>query len=222
MKLEQNQLEVIENYLNWKELVQVDLKNEVLDHMANSIEDRMEEDEVSFSMAFKDVVVIWEKELSNYSSPLIGLLFTGPKMLIYKCAKELKRIYLRTGVIALLITILFTILSRKFDNTLFLEFSRNLFGYAYFLAIGIIVILHFAIRRTKTKSSFSYLFKTQAVGFGYFYILHNPLLTDMFGVFKSGEYEFVGFLAYFIMLVFSFSFFPLYKAHLKVFSTINA
>jgi hypothetical protein len=222
MKLEQNQLDVIENYLNWKELVQVDLKNEVLDHMANSIEDRMEEDEVSFSMAFKDVVVIWEKELSNYSSPLIGLLFSGPKMLIYKCAKELKRIYLRTGVIALLITILFTILSRKFDNTLFLEFSRNLFGYAYFLAIGIIVILHFAIRRTKTKSSFSYLFKTQALGFGYFYILHNPLLTDMFGVFKSGEYEFVGFLAYSIMLVFSFSFFPLYKAHLKVFNTINA
>jgi hypothetical protein len=222
MKLEQNQLEVIENYLNWKELVQVDLKNEVLDHMANSIEDRMEEDEVSFSMAFKDVVVIWEKELSNYSSPLIGLLFTGPRMLIYKCAKELKRIYLRTGVIALLITILFTILSRKFDNTLFLEFSRNLFGYAYFLAIDIIVILHFAIRRTKIKSSFSYLFKTQAVGFAFFYIIYNPLITDMFGVFKSGEYVFIAFLAYTIMLVFPFSFFTLYKAHLKVLNTINA
>tara|TARA_R110000782_G_scaffold169324_3_gene261219 strand:+ start:424 stop:1092 length:669 start_codon:yes stop_codon:yes gene_type:complete len=222
MKLEQNQLDVIENYLNWKELVQVDLKNEVLDHMANSIEDRMEEDGVSFSMAFKDVVLVWEKELSNNSSPLIGLLFSGPKMLIYKCVKELKQIYYRTAVIAFLITILFTVLSRKFDITLFLEFSRNLFGYTYFLAIGIIVILHFAIRRTKTKSSFSYLFKTQAVGFGFFYIIHNPLLTDMFGVFKSGEYDFVAFLAYSIMLVFSFSFFPLYKAHLKVFNTINA
>ena len=222
MKLEQKQLEVIENYLNWKELVQVDLKNEVLDHMATSIENRMEEDEVAFSMAFKDVVLIWEKELTNYSSPLIGLLFSGPKMLIYKCVKELKQIYFRTGVIALFITILFTILSRKYDSTLFLEFSRNLFGYAYFLAIGIIVILHFAIRRTKTKSSFSYLFKTQAVGFAFFYIIYNPLITDMFGVFKSGEYVFIAFLAYTIMLVFPFSFFTLYKAHLKVLNTINA
>ncbi|MEH6769935.1 hypothetical protein [Maribacter arcticus] len=92
MKLEQKQLEVIENYLNWKELVQVDLKNEVLDHMATSIENRMEEDEVAFSMAFKDVVLIWEKELTNYSSPLIVLLFSGPKMLIYKCVKVLNTI----------------------------------------------------------------------------------------------------------------------------------
>ncbi|MEH6618334.1 hypothetical protein [Maribacter arcticus] len=89
MKLEQKQLEVIENYLNWKELVQVDLKNEVLDHMATSIENRMEEDEVAFSMAFKDVVLIWEKELTIQ---LIGLLFSGPKMLIYKCVKVLNTI----------------------------------------------------------------------------------------------------------------------------------
>jgi hypothetical protein len=209
MKLEQKQLEVIENYLNWKELVQVDLKNEVLDHMATSIEDRMEEDEVTFSMAFKDVVLKWEKELTNYSSPLIGLLFSGPKMLIYMCVKELKPIYLGTGVIALLLSILFSIISRKYDISLFLEFSRNLFGYAYFLALGIIITLHFAIR--KIKSSFSYLFKTQAVGFAFLYIIYNPLITDIFGVFKSGEYVFIALLAYTVMLVFPFSFLLLHS-----------
>lgn len=216
MKLEQEQLDVISSYLDKKELVQIDLKMEVLDHMANSIEKRMETCGDTFSDAFKSEVLIWERELSNISNPIIGLLFSGPKMLINKCARELKIYYVYTIIGALLFTVVFGFILKNSNSNNVFEFLRHLYGYVFIIILFFIITIHFAIKRTQIKSSFSFLYKTQAVGFAFFYLVYNPLLTDILGVFKNENFTYISFLIYNLILFLSPIFFIIYKQHLRV------
>ncbi|MFW2376175.1 MAG: hypothetical protein ACN4ES_06490, partial [Cellulophaga baltica] len=57
--LREDQLLNIETYLNQKDLTQIDLRNEVLDHIANGIETKMDSESRSFEEAFSKEVITW-------------------------------------------------------------------------------------------------------------------------------------------------------------------
>ncbi|WP_291968195.1 hypothetical protein [Maribacter sp.] len=216
MKLAQEQLDFISSYLCKKELVQIDIKMEILDHMANSIEKRIETYGDTFSDAFNAEALIWERELSNSTNPIIGFLYSGPKMLIDKCARKLKFFYLYTSVVALFFTIFFGFILKDLNSNIVFEFLRYLYGCVFTITLSVIVIIHFAIKKTQIKSSFSFLYKTQAVGFAFFYLIYNPLFLDILGLFKNGNFTYISFLIYNAMLFFSPIYFFIYKEHLRV------
>jgi len=93
MGLTFEQLKRIEKYLDFKELNQIDLREEVLDHMANSIEVALEKGS-SFSDAFNLEIKKWNKDLELYSSFWLGIAWVGPKIMIKKCIRLVKKIYL--------------------------------------------------------------------------------------------------------------------------------
>lgn len=102
MKLNTEQLGAIANYLNRMELFQLDLRDEVLDHMVTSIETKMKSG-ISFDAAFELEICKWKKDLDTNSSYWLGLLWSGPKIVIEKCVKLVQRIYLKASIVSIVV-----------------------------------------------------------------------------------------------------------------------
>jgi len=214
MVLEKEQIQIIEKYLDNKELVQLDIRNEVLDHIANGIENAIQKDNISFENALKIEILKWDRALINHSNLLIGLLYTGPKILITKCVKTLKKLYLYVVVLAFVIAILLSRLHQNFDDDILKTISSFL-GYLYLTAFVVAGVYFFRIKKSSHKTSYGFLFGAHFLGSCIYYIIYNPLFLDMMPVFSEKDYVwiFYGFHGILIGLIYSFYF--LYKKHLK-------
>lgn len=67
-KLEQEELEFIDNYLKNSGVEYIDVRLEMLDHVASAIEAKMEEEHIDFYEAFKSYMVANKKELLKSST----------------------------------------------------------------------------------------------------------------------------------------------------------
>lgn len=214
MVLEKEQIQLIEKYLDNKELVQLDIRNEVLDHIANGIENSIEKDKISFENALKLEILKWDKALMNHSNLLLGLLYTGPRILITKCVKTLKRLYLYIVVLAFVIAVLLGKIHQYFNEEMLRAISSFL-GYIYLTAFVLAGTYFFILKKSNHKTSYGFLFGAHFLGSCIYYIIYNPLFLDMMPVFSENDYAWIlyGFHGILISLIYSFYF--LYKAHLK-------
>ncbi|MBT8307374.1 MAG: hypothetical protein KJN85_10600 [Maribacter sp.] len=212
MKLTQDQILQIETYLNFKELTHLDLQNEVLDHMATDIEKHIRHGS-NFKQAFKNVISDWNHELSEHSSWFIGWVWTGPRILIDKGVKKTKQIYLRT----LLATLAVAMTIHLIHNTLIdmepSKFLNLIVGSAYIVIFFLILLFFWRIKATDYQSTYSFLFKINAIGFAFMYLAFNPILLDRTMIFGKEETYYWALLFHSFLFSFAYSFWDLYKSH---------
>lgn len=213
MKLSQRELDDIARYLEAKGLHQVDIKNEVLDHMANDVELRMQEDELSYIDAFELVRKAWSCELTPYSSFWIGLIYVGPRIAMEKCAKRVKKLYARTFLAAFALSALaYLILSWDVVIPYYDRVTEGV-GYMYLLAFVGFAFFYFRIYQTKMQTTFRYLYKVHVFGIVAAYLYFNPLLTTYINFHKEGEIQLLSLFLHSFLLIYFYTIFDLFKAH---------
>lgn len=79
-KITQEQIKFIDNYLQKSDVIFVDIRTELTDHIASAVEEKMEVENVDFYDAFKDFMAKNKKEVlrerNNYLASLNGFLRT--------------------------------------------------------------------------------------------------------------------------------------------------
>lgn len=212
MAMTEKQIQDIERYLDYHELKQVDLRYEVLDHIAESIEAAMEEG-VSYVGALNQQREKWNPELDNYSSLWLGLAFSGPKMMIKKCVQMIKNIYLFALLSGVLISgILFFILKLLPLDALgnILDIFINILFGTLFLGT---LFLFYKIKRTGIKTTYQYFFQMQS--WGYIICVFSFTLKSNTPFFLSNITYIEFFFPVFFILVW-LQFYKVYNKHIGV------
>lgn len=220
MKLNTEQIGAIGHYLNRMELFQLDLRDEVLDHMATSIETKMTSG-IPFKEAFQQETQKWKKDLDNYSSYWLGLLWSGPKIVIEKCVKLVQKIYLKASIVSIVVLGIIHGLHDLISIT-FLEKLSDTLGFIYIVFFLLLLFLRNKIQKSNYKSSYGFLFKIQTISFGMLFILYNPLLTDILCLIKDGAIQYISLFMHAFTLAFSYFFYEFYKSHLDIQKLISA
>ncbi|MFS4415443.1 hypothetical protein [Maribacter sp. 2307ULW6-5] len=214
MKLDKAQLQQIQRFLDRMELHQEDLKNEVLDHMALSIEGHLDRG-TPFNEAFALVRNTWQGELKLHQSFWLGLLWTGPKILMDKCAQLTKRAYLRSAIWALLPMGVIYVFGKGLPMALW-EAANTAVGGMYLLFFSWLLYANVRIRATKRKSSYRFLFKVHAIAFGFLLVLYNPLFSDIFGLVQDGAMSMPALAVHAFTLAFCYSLVRFYQLHMQI------
>ena len=107
MKLTKEQITLISEYLEWCGIKYIDIKFELIDHIATDIEELMSAEELSFDQALKSAMKKFYPLLYQEKSFHVGLIYTFPKIVIKKIEAKIKKAYLPV-VISLAIFALFT------------------------------------------------------------------------------------------------------------------
>ena len=212
MKLTQEEIHQIELYLESKELYQIDLKQEVLDHIANAIEERMEQG-TSFVNAFYLEQSKWHKSLDGSSHLLIGNFF-GPKVLIDKATKVLKSFYGITAIfMGLIAAMLFLIY--LFSNKNFELMERGIGGAELFF-IGIAVFCLIRIQTSGYNTTYRLLFRRFLWTIAIVCLIANPLYSKLFKISSGDGLEWIYLFLHILFLSQIFGIFYLYKMHISL------
>tara|TARA_R110002033_G_scaffold169897_4_gene211470 strand:+ start:7578 stop:8246 length:669 start_codon:yes stop_codon:yes gene_type:complete len=215
MKLTENKIHEIEKFLDKKDLKQLDLRSEVLDHMANGIESTMEYEKITFVDAFNLEVVKWTKELAPYSNWWLGKAWTGPKIMIQKCVKSIKHYSFQILSLSIISATFIYLVFSIFDLSMYYSIINTTFGIIYLFISCTLILLGLKIKKTGYKTSYGFLFNIQASTAGYVYALCNPLLFESFGVFKNRELDLFLLVMHAMYTCYPLLFLGLYKAHMK-------
>lgn len=213
MKLSKEQIQQVEGYLTRKGMKYIDIRFEVLDHISTDIENLIESKNYSFEDAFNEVKDKWRNSFKKESSMVLGPIYDRPSIFIKKCLKIYKP-YIKIGFALILICgLLYKFLFKNsyfFIVTftyLFIVFS---FVYTWFLCYWF-----FEIRKTKLKTSYSFLFNTQILPNLFIMVLiFNNMRGNFLLRFDSFDFTFFS-----ILILTFYAGFVFYKNHLKAVST---
>ncbi|MBT8300107.1 MAG: hypothetical protein KJO63_02130 [Maribacter sp.] len=214
MNLTTEQIQQIETYLDFKELNQLDLRNEVLDHMAAGVEKSLQDDGLTFKDAFDKEVKKWNDELSEHSNWLIGWAWTGPRILINKGVKKTKQFYIKSMLVAMTIGTIMYLMNKTLIEKGFAEIVNGFVGLLYFAIFFLICILYWRIKATEYQTAYSFLFKINAIGFAFMYLAFNPLFSDGNLVYNKEEVFAELLFFHFFLISFAYTFWDLYKSHI--------
>lgn len=213
MKISKQEFNQIQKYLDRVELTQVDLRNEVLDHMITSIEQRKLNQNLSFEESFEQEIEKWKKDLDNDYSSWLGLFWSGPRIMIKKCSRTTTSFFLKISLIALLLTAL--LFSINQSSELVFWFTK-IIGYVYLIGLCLMIVLWFRIKASGFDSTYKFLFKAHAVGFGFAYITFNPVWSNILLSTNDNRILFVHYFALIFWLGLFYFFFNLYTSHLRL------
>ena len=92
MKLSKQEIQFIDNYLQKHDVVFVDIRTEMIDHIATAVEDKMDKESIDFYDAFKSYMITNRKDIlksnkQNWSYSFseikkFALFLVKPQMLI--------------------------------------------------------------------------------------------------------------------------------------------
>ncbi|THD32791.1 hypothetical protein [uncultured Flavobacterium sp.] len=214
MKLDKNQIHIIETVLEKLGVVYVDYKYEILDHIATEVEEKMILHTITFEEAFPEVLKKWQSKFKKSSSVLFGYFWEMPEILLNKCIKIYRKKLLLVFTGAMVLTSGFLLFSSFLRNHLanFFSIATILYSVAFLLS----VIGYVKIRLSKRKTSYGFLYKQQfmasvLVTFQQLYFMNTGFERNNFSPLFSYFMIFILSL-YFLLSVYSFIF---YKAHFQ-------
>lgn len=188
MKITDEYIKVVENYLHEKEFNYIDLKHEVLDHMILEIEEKMSQN-TSFDVAFEYTTLKWDNFFRQSSIFYFGIIYSRPKLIIKKAVKQFRMyfiLYLAAYFLPQLLLKSFKISIASniagFVNTFVLLTSTICFSYILHIA--------FKVKKSNVKTTYSFILKAQYLGIIFL------LMGALFGVFDRQNIlssTFVGF-----------------------------
>jgi len=197
-KLGQEELEFIDNYLKNSGVEYIDVRLEMLDHVASAVETEMDIEKTDFYEAFKSYMVVNKKELLRQTNTFAKESF---KKVVKMIGKNL--IHPLSLVITAAVVIITVVL---FD---FLKQHLILFSLGLFFLEFVAVVL---ITKTYKKQKYLHLQKLVSIIMSFDYIMHMYVLAR-----EIPYYEWV--LAIFILINISFflSLYQLFNEYKKQF-----
>lgn len=147
MKLTVEQITIISNYIDYCGIKEIDIKLELVDHIATQTEKSIVMDDVSFEQALRKVMVNWYPLFVKEKSFHIGLFYTFPKIVMKKLEARVKKTYIFMAVSFLLWTLLTFVLKLKFSIN---EITNSVVNFVS-IAIGIAIVLILIRVNYKTK-----------------------------------------------------------------------
>jgi hypothetical protein len=209
MEITKQQLQRVAHYLNVKDIIYIDLRMEVFDHIVSDIEAKMMAEKLDFETAFYKVTDTWNKHLIKESSFYFGLTYSLPKIVLDKAKKVYKKWFFLSVLVYLIPYILL--------DHLKITFSQNAIDdLNVFLQILTVCTLMVFFRlliikyKEKNKTSFSFILKTLSwnffIGFIVLFYLNFSAQDDL-------QRLAISFLAAFIFM--TYSYFHFYKKHLE-------
>jgi len=162
MELTTQQIQEIEHYLNVKDIVYVDLRPEVLDHIVSEIEEKMELEKVTFHNAFATSKQKWNAQLQETTSMFFGLGFSAPKIVIQKAKKVYWKQYLlllASYFLSFLVLTHFDFTIENPDNFIIFIITKYIIGFSL---LAFFYMLFFKNRNVKT--TYGFILKSQSLG----------------------------------------------------------
>jgi hypothetical protein len=159
MKLTTEQIATIEETLVLNGVVYDDIKLELLDHIASEIEATMAEKDISFETAYKQAFENWKEQLRPCTSYcwLRGNK-TIPKIIILRCVKMIKHLFLLSTIMGLLISILVTLLIQSTNNEEILFALNTVIKVVSLSGIILFLFVKYKFWQSKNRTTYSYLF----------------------------------------------------------------
>lgn len=197
-KLDQEELEFIDNYLKNSGVEYIDVRLEMLDHVASAVETKMKTEEAEFYETFKAYMMGNKKELLRQTNTFAKESFTKVVKMIGKNLFHPLSLII-TAAVVIITVVLFDFLKQHL-----MFFSMGLF----FLEFVAIVL----ITKTYKKQKYLHLQKLVSIIMSFDYIMHMYVLAR-----EIPYYEWV--LAVFILINISFflSLYQLFNEYKKQF-----
>ena len=79
MKLDKHEIQFIDNYLQKHDVVFVDIRAEMIDHIATAVEDKMDKEAIDFYDAFKGYMITNRKDILKNNKNNFGISFSEIK-----------------------------------------------------------------------------------------------------------------------------------------------
>lgn len=158
MQLTKEQIQQIENYLDFKGLKHIDVRFEVLDHIISDIEISMQKNHLNFSQAFKRTIVQWKDQLKSDSSWYIGAAYSAPSVVIKKAEQSYKKWFFLIFIFSILPAI-------KINYWSFLNHFDNYLVWIAFALMTpfslLIIIWYYRMKKKGIKTTHQFLFEKQ-------------------------------------------------------------
>ncbi|WP_064966807.1 hypothetical protein [Tenacibaculum ovolyticum] len=163
MELTKEQIQRVEKYLDKKGVKFIDFRIEIFDHIISQIEQKLAIDNADFKTVFYQVTNEWNKQLDETSSWFFGFIYPAPKVVINRAKKIFKK-YLFLAYLQMIVTYLVVFNSK-------LELNKT-FSYLIFFVLIILLLISifytFKIWKSKQKTVYSFIIKTQSLNFLFF------------------------------------------------------
>ncbi len=216
IKLTEEQLQKIEDYLNNNDIEYIDLHLEVLDHISTDIEHEMRMNAISFNEAFDKIRIKWSKTFSYKWTFWLGISNGGSKLFIDHCLKIYKPLWFKSILVILTFIAAFygivTIFNVDLDANYYL-FKITFLSMALSFP-ALLMYWKYQLKKIKLASTYSYLYNKQIFPNIFISLL---LILQIFRSEKEvfSDFMFVYFTIFFSILIMGYSF---YKNHLKAVS----
>lgn len=162
MELTKEEIQLVCNYLNYKDITYIDLRSEILDHIVTEIEDIIQKEKVTFHYAFLTVKQKWNPQLKEASSMFFGLGFSAPKIVIKKAKKVYWKQYVFLLASYFLPFLLLTHFNFKIENPAEYSFFNLLKGVIVLSLVSFIYML--LSRNHKIETTYGFILKSQSLG----------------------------------------------------------
>ena len=179
MELTKEQIQRVEKYLDKKGVKFIDFRIEIFDHIISQIEQQLAIDNADFKTVFYQVTNQWNKQLDETSSWLLGLTYTAPKIVIKK-AKKVFTPYFIISFLPFLITFIPVLLKKK----IIINETIGYLTFSFIITFLLISLFYtFKIWKSKEKTVYSFIIKTQTLNFTLIpIVIIDSSISDFFNI----------------------------------------
>lgn len=210
MRLNEIQINRIGQDIEKRGIAYIDYKFEILDHIASEVEKVMEEKRMSFEEALAIILEKWTPKFKKSSSPVFGLIWVLPEILMQKA----KKMYWKKMLKLLIATFIFMPIILLFKD--YLSKKASFIIYLVWIIFFVQLIGYVLIRMSKYKTTYGFLYKQQFLAFIALYFISLNNLTFNIQIFERSTERVLPFLFMITLLIIaSSSSFTFLKDHFK-------
>jgi hypothetical protein len=179
MNLSKVQIYYIDAYLVKKGIKYLDVKLEMVDHIASEIETKTDQEDISFNDALLLVMKKWQYQFNDSRSFWTGIAITYPKIVLDKMLLNMKIASIYTFVF-MLIGLSFFAYFQKELNEVLQSFSAEI-ELVCFLLLTLIVTIIIMINIKKQSTTFSFFINRSAsiIPIGFFVLLLDEEVVQL-------------------------------------------
>lgn len=201
----------IESYLDSKGVSQIDLKHEILDHIASGVQNSMLQHKRDYQKAFELEKVKWQSELNSFRISRYNIDFKTPKIVLQRYWNLFRRMYISAIIMGFGLFLCLSFLLNS--GVVSMKHLNALLGISYvFIIIGI-TIAFFQMKVKDADTVDRIIFRATIGYFMGWLIVFNPFVSKMYWVYQEGQFMSAFLFIHAFLLCFSFNFVDLYKNH---------
>ena len=182
MKLNKDQIQLINDSLISKDVIYEDVKLELIDHIASEIE---LEEESTFEVAFANSLKKWELLLKQTKSDGWGIV--GPKIIVDRYVAAASKIFKSSLFSTLFFSILITTITIMYPQEYVYTILKFFLTSVYILSCTAILTILFFVWKLKSKTVYGYFFLKSSCLLPFNFYMIYTLLNGNYRHYQRGS-----------------------------------